>query len=130
MKKYITIPANTNSEWDDGNVAVIEANDLKKILPDLEKALRVIDVEFKDYTIKPRMSFWYDMLDFYLINDPVLGLTDDIGAFAGLDQITKYGQVTIDHFGSVTFKSYGKHTGEEYYTDSVQLKELINLINQ
>jgi len=130
MEKYIVVRANTNSDWDNVSVVIVElTEDLKNIVREVKKAVDKV----KDIQSFNKLSVFDSVGDFFV---------DDEGVFDNLDEcvVTEYVNFDKLHFpessletnmlnGSkygVQIVSFGKHTGEEFWSDYIKWETILN----
>ncbi len=132
--KYILVNAHTTSEWDSVSFALIELS------PEREAFIKTLNQRQLELKVEgiDVLGVFCDNADFY--NDesqlPQKYINEDGNVKAGIVKLTrrmvdkltqpeqslKYGRMEF-LFGGVKFTTHGKHTGEEFYTDSIELDE-------
>jgi hypothetical protein len=134
--KTIAIQAFTNSEWDNVNFAIIQLTDLlvnnlkhytsiaEKVASGTPNTISLAYVSFYDASAK----FRSDNNEETEINfdSPVITLeTEDIGTPPenALDTFI----VKAYTGGGIQFICYGKHTSEEFWTDTVMLSDILKI---
>jgi hypothetical protein len=134
--KHLIIKAHTNSEWDDVSSALVELDDdsiseLRKIRNAVENfntdGLSFNKASFFFYGVdfKISESGQYDEIEngFTIVED--LDLSDYSNPESDLDCC----MIHVDK-DSFNFTAYGKHTGEEFYSETVSFEEFDKLIAQ
>lgn len=138
---YILVKADTNSEWDFCDFAIIHITaDWKK---EQAKRLEAIKPFEEDYTLLS-MNYYDTAVDFYRIGDVdhpdieellagkewvfVELAEDEHKNLAVPDQSLDCYRLAVHRSGTATYKAYGKHTGEEFWTEDFDLKILCNPI--
>jgi hypothetical protein len=135
---YVLIKAYSNSEWDNCDFAVIHINkDWKK-----EQANRMQSVKPLGTDIFFREVSYYDTaVDFYKTDEddrpdfiqwfndkPMVFVETDKEELENLsvpeNKLDCY-RLVIYSSGTAMYKAYGKHTGEEFWTEEFSLAELI-----
>ena len=132
--KFLLLPARSTSEWDSATFALIELN--PKFESEIKgKIKRQLELEAEGIN---GVYFYADNAEFYidetqlpenLINDEgnVKGGVVEfdqsfIDTLVQPEQEIRYGQVMFNN-GGVKFVGYGKHTDEEFYTESIGLND-------
>lgn len=135
--KYILMKAHTNSEWDSVNIGLLRVNDrfISRLINCYELLKNPLLVEIDELVINS------DMIDFYIDEvesiEEITGKTDIVGEVIELtesqveglsmpESSLRGGSIKISRFG-VTFSTYGKHTGEEFWCD-ISIDALNNAI--
>lgn len=128
---YIAVQAYTNSEWDTVNAAILQVSDADIIRWGiLDKSARGLkDSNTYDFAY---IAF-YDSVDFVNIDEDI----EDNKLYhieIGKNQLS-YPDQKLDTYmvkffgdGTMEFLAYGKNTGDEFYTDRIDIEELKNLI--
>jgi hypothetical protein len=136
--EYILIKAFTDSEWDNCDFAVIHATDeWKKIVKErIEKASL-----FKDDSKFFYLSYWGSPKDFYKDGENKEQGADELldgdeWCFIALEEgeleklslpensLGAY-QMIVYQEGSIYYKAYGEHSGEEFYTADFTIGDLL-----
>ena len=134
----ILIKANTNSEWDCCEFAIIHlSKEWKKLQATRLEAIKPFT---DDYTLQS-IRFYSTSVDFYQFGDngtPDIEelLADKDWAFVEidkneLDELTPpensldFYTLEIHRDGNARYKAYGKHTNEEFWTNKFPLQQLI-----
>lgn len=132
MKKYLLLNALTLSEWDGVSFALVELTDEREKF--IKEKIERAKVLLKEEGINS-FSIYADNAEFY--NDveqlpeevfkveiasncfnQIISLDDKVvEGFTRPEQTLKYGEMAFTESG-VVFKSSGKHTSEEYWTDN------------
>lgn len=138
---YLLLKAGTNSEWDNCNFAIIHiTEDWKK---EQKKRLKAILSFADDYHFQS-VNYYDTSVDFFKADDennPNLDLllTDKTMVFIELDKEELEGlsvpenrmdcyRLVIYRAGTAQYTAYGKHTGEEFYTEDFSLNEILEMI--
>ncbi|WP_270561482.1 hypothetical protein [Bacteroides cellulosilyticus] len=133
----ILIKANTNSEWDCCEFAIIHlSKEWKKLQATRLEAIKPFT---DDYTLQS-IRFYSTSVDFYQFGDngtPDIEelLADKDWAFVEidkneLDELTPpensldFYTLEIHRDGNARYKAYGKHTNEEFWTNKFPLQQL------
>ena len=138
----ILVKANTNSEWDEVDFAILHLNK-EEWLGKLEDAVQLS----KKYGWFSCIEFWQDV-EYYIASskqhnetidtliEEVLGFLDDspwsyietteeeLELFRRPEQIVKTGSFSVTPEGYLSHKGYGKHTGEEFFAESIKITDL------
>lgn len=138
--EYLLLKAGTNSEWDNCDFAIIHiTEDWKK---EQKKRLKVIQPFADDYHFQS-VNYYDTAVDFYKADDegnPNLDswLADKTTVFIELDKeeletlsmpensLDCY-RLAVSRAGAAQYTAYGKHTGEEFWTEEFNLNLLCNL---
>lgn len=130
--RYILLSAQTNSEWDNCEFALVE---LTKEREDYYKSMIALATELNEKhgidvleIYCDEASFFADMEDIPNKPNPIgydssvsgviIDIDDsDVESMETPDQDIRCGSMRFSKYG-VKFKGYGKHTGEEFYTDN------------
>lgn len=136
--KHILIKAHTNSDWDTCDFAIIQIDEAWK--KELKKRLKLVEF-IDDMPNLVSVLFRDSAVNFYATNeddtphiDTLLG--DKNWQFVSLENnetnnfntptstLNLY-QMVVCKGGYAYFQAFGKHTGEEFYTDDFNLNTLI-----
>lgn len=133
----IVIKAQTNSEWDSCEFALVPVPDLDKI----NKVLEHIHTIKKINSDVFKVSFW-DYANFYSstegLNETVIEFLDEGSEGWSFIEITEEElknleeteqkidtiQMCVDVYNTILWKGYGKYTSEEFYTDDISVQKL------
>lgn len=134
---YILVKATCQSEWDNCDFAIIYGGKawLKWLQARLDAAQKVQD--FNDFR---SLKFFDDSIGFYVSDDDeVDALLEEWQewAFVELEDGEEDGftipesrldcySLSLFHNGLGQYVAYGKHTGEEYYTQRIPFGEIIS----
>lgn len=137
---HILLKANTNSEWNGCDYAVITLS--KNWKKEQAKRLEAVAPFAGDYSFQS-LSYFDTAVDFYStgkVNQPGVEqlLTGKDWAFVQLeegeqDTFTQpengleYYSLVIHRGGTASYKAYGKHTGEEFWTEQFSLNTICAL---
>ena len=135
--EHILIKANTNSEWDCCEFALIHLSEKWK--QQQVKRLEAVKPFTDDYTFQS-MRFYNTSVDFYQPGDngePDIEelLADKDWAFVEidedeLDELTPpensldFYVLEIHRDGNARYKAYGKHTNEDFWTNEFSLQQI------
>lgn len=139
--EYLYIKASTPSEWDSCDFAIVQVTD--QWLDLLEERLSLLQ-PFRDRKDFYSLEFW-DGPDGYYVHTygdedgpdtQLLGEEDREWCFAELDpdELDSFAkpesalttnQMVVTHYGQGYFTAIGKHTDEQYFTDTFDIQELI-----
>lgn len=139
---YIIIKAECNSEWDTCEFAILSITaEWNEALSQRIKTLE----QFKQDESFVHLSFWekqvgfykqhYDDGDTHIVVAEVLGNCED-WAFVTIEggelsllpvpeSKLRAHQLIISWDGTIRFKAYGKHTGEEFWTNDIDITGLL-----
>jgi hypothetical protein len=140
---YIVIKAHTASEWDGCDFAIVMLSE--HYLSLLEQRINKAAM-FTDELSFNHLSYW-DSPDGWFVGDDtedhwrVLHSIEGSWAFVELDedaiekfvkpeQVVDSGSIRIDKDGSLRFVAYGKHTSEEFWTESIDGLDLLKRFKQ
>jgi len=127
---YIAIQAHTNSEWDTVNAAILQVSDADIIRwsrwSECSVTLNRIENDFAHIV-------YYDSVDFVNIDEDIednklYHIEIDKNQLSYPDQKLDTYMVKFFGDGTMRFLAYGKNTGDEFYTDIIDIEELKNLI--
>lgn len=136
--EYVLLKAGTDSEWDNCNFAIIHITEEWK----KEQARRLKAVQpFTDDYFFHSLRYYDTAFDFYVADEDdnpnlVKWLTEKSMAFVEIDaeefetltepenRLDCY-RLVIYRTGTAMCIAYGKHTGEEFYTEEFPLNKLI-----
>lgn len=127
MATYLQVSATTNSEWDSTNFLLVELRPelLKNIKDKIDLIKRLNESDgISTITIDSDNADFFDSDEDVESDYAVLEL-DSIDDIDRPEQTLRYGHMSFSPY-SVTFVSYGKHTGEEF-SGSVPNQFLLNL---
>lgn len=135
---HILVRARTNSEWDSCDFAIVNLSEEWK--QNQLKRLDTVKPFVDDFTFKS-LNFYDCAVDFFQGSDDSLPdvnefLADRSWAFVDvsedeLDTLTQPENVLDSHTvaiknnGEAKYKAYGKHTGEEFWTEDIPLQQLL-----
>lgn len=135
---HLLLRAGTNSEWDNCSFAIVHlSEDWKK---EQAKRLKAVQPFAEDYYFQS-MNYYDTAVDFYTIDeednpDLETWLADKPMVFVEMDKeeletlsvpenrLDCY-RLVIYKTGTAMYKAYGKHTGEEFYTEEFPLTQII-----
>lgn len=109
--KY-TVKVYSNSEWDPCNAVYLELT--PGIIDVINKARQVIN----DHPYFNYISVGAPDYDFVTIEDDSDDITKGFVEGEAPEQNIRYGSFRVSQF-SVKYGAYGKHTGEEFFTDDL-----------
>jgi hypothetical protein len=136
---YILMRANTISEWDDCDFAIIHiTNEWVQLL---EKRLHAINPFTGDNSFY-HLSYWESPEGFYKNPDDEMQSADEIlhanedWCFVLLEEneLEKFPvpensldaqQLMVDRYGNASYKAYGKYSNEEFYTADIKITALL-----
>ncbi|WP_353151549.1 hypothetical protein [Chryseobacterium sp.] len=137
---YLLLKAGTNSEWDNCNFAIVQINEewrnekrqqLHNVKPFIKDynfmSLNVYDTAVNFFVSKdgnnPDLEKWLSdkQMVFVEFND------EELHNLSVPENTLKYFTLKIYSTGTAIYKAYGKHTGEEFYTEEFPLIELMQL---
>jgi hypothetical protein len=134
--KHLIIKAHTNSEWDNVSSALLELDD--DSISELRKIRNAVENFNTDGLSFNRASFFFYGVDFKISDsgqyDEIengftivedLDMSDYSNPESDLDCCT----IHVDK-DSFNFTAYGKHTGEEFYSETVSFEEFDKMIAQ
>lgn len=142
---YVLIRAYTNSEWDSCDFAIIHITPewLQRFVRYYGEAERL----YKNDSSFAHIEYWSAPKGFYIDNDDspdtaneILGTETD-WSFVELEQneldnlpvpenALNAFLLRITHYGQASFRAYGKHTGEEFYTAHFNIAALDDMTKQ
>ncbi len=144
---YIIVKADTNSEWDFCEYAIVEIT--QKWKETIQARLTLLE-QFKNDQSFNQISYWEQPIgffktadegdEFYTGIDEIFAEYDD-WAFITIDEkeletLAKpenklaAHQVVISWDGTIQYKAYGKHTGEEFYTHDFAIAEILEAVGK
>ncbi|GAA5089315.1 hypothetical protein GCM10023210_13980 [Chryseobacterium ginsengisoli] len=135
---YIIINAKTNSEWDDCDFAIIQVNQNWKSL--LQDRMNIMLSFEKDYSLFS-MDYADNSAEFYkddneIMPDSATFRDEKQWSFLSISQteldalsspensLTSH-ELIVKAGGYAVYRSYGKHTGEEFWTAEFSIDEVI-----
>ncbi len=138
--KYILIKAQVKSEWDNCNAALLILEEKFNVLNWIKKCFDAIK-ELSKLNSFYNASFWYsvDYLSLDELDSKIEKAFEKTGwcyvtlEDKELDSLSKPEQqvdgqtIEIHAGGGFNFKGFAKHTGEEFWTDSINIDKLIKL---
>jgi hypothetical protein len=128
--KHLLVKAETNSEWDDVSFFQIELDEklltlLKKGFDEARRLRAVYDMDFNSLNFSCSGTFYIDENEelFPDEDEERLMLVDDFEEenYKEPENSIKMTSMRIGAFDSVIFSGFGKHTGEEFYTEGVHM---------
>lgn len=138
---YVLVKARTNSEWDSISFAVFQVTD--EWLQSLQARMNKLQPFTDDFNFWEHIYFgspegFYETPDDWDL-DEILN-EGEVWTFVEtngeeLEQLPVPENrldthlLVLDRYGNVQFKAYGKHTGEEFYTDGLDAKAFLNRCN-
>ncbi|MDO5615555.1 MAG: hypothetical protein Q4G16_05150 [Cruoricaptor ignavus] len=141
---HILVKACTDSEWDNCDFAVITISQKWKEQQTQRLAI-VANIEGDDYFLS--VNYRDTFVDFYQTAtlkpteeptpnlESLLGDTDwtfveledeEQEQFSAPQSTLNCYQLKFDRYGNIHYSAYGKHTGEEFWTAEIELKQLLN----
>jgi hypothetical protein len=140
---YIFIKADTQSEWDCCDFAIIKLtdqwrNEMRKRLTLLEPFKKDDSFYSHHYWDRPEGIYTSiinddgeDIIDIILTEGEdwafVTLLENELDTFPVPESRLDSYQLVLTKHGTARFKAYGKHTGEEFWTDDFDAEALINI---
>lgn len=138
---HILVRAHSNSEWDSCEFAIVSISEKWK--KEQLKRLEVVKPFAEDYVFQS-LNFYDYSVNFYQTGENGLPDLDELLADKDwtfielseeeLDNLTPpessldcY-RLAIYRDGDAKYKAYGKHTGEEFWTENLPLKQLTSII--
>ena len=129
MKKYLILNAVTSSEWDSvefclldlQNLPISKLKELIKLSEKLHKENEIDQIVFYNYSFSFHISGITppeNIINRDFNNIGIIELEDSI--YDGLERPEnqiRYQDLTISAIGNITFKGFGKHTGEEFWAE-------------
>jgi len=135
---YVLLKAGTNSEWDNCNFAIVYISEAWRT--EKRKQLEGVKPFIGDYTFMS-LNYFDTQVDFFVSDNednPDLGkwLSDRSFVFVEpeKDELQNFliPESRLDCYtlvvystGTAIYNAYGKHTGDEFYTEQFSLTELI-----
>ena len=136
VTNYVLIKAETNSEWDCCGFAIINLSDTWRNA--MQRRLIKIELFQQDDSFSHH-AYWDVSVNFYQDGINVEGLlsNEENWVFVTvkkkeLERLTTpenkldAHQLILTKYGGAYFKAYGKHTGEEFWTENFDPEQLIN----
>lgn len=139
--EYILLKAYTNSDWDECHFALIHySKEWKETLEQRLKTLQFVENEYGFSTI----NYYDTSVDFYRANEEeeINDLLQDKNwafvelkdgeqeTFLSPENCLDTYHLRIYRHGIAMFSAYGKHTGEEFWTEDFSIPEIINYHQQ
>jgi len=140
--EYIFIKAYTNSEWDYCDFAIIRITEQWRTV--MRKRLNLLE-PFKYDNSFYSHHYWDSPEGFYtnIVDEEDTDITDlilkedeewafvtlaenELNTFPVPENRLDTHQLVLTKFGSARFKAYGKHSGEEFYTEDFGIEEFVN----
>lgn len=140
MKQCLVVKAFTGSEWDNVNFAVVELS--KERVSFINQMMKEVARLKEIYQFGGQLEVFCDNAEFFAgVNDNcpfdfaddeaqegkpvIMELPDDYeDHFYRPESALKYGHMSITE-DTVQFVTTGKHTGEEFYTETIDLNAAI-----
>lgn len=136
--EFILLKAYTNSDWDTCEFAIVKISETWK--KEWQKRLKLVEfIDDMPYFVS--VLFQEYNVNFYAINEDDTPYIDTLlgnknWQFVALEENETYKfntptstlnlyQMVVCKAGYAYFQAFGKHTGEEFYTDDFNLNELI-----
>jgi len=133
---YLLVKANTNSEWDSCEFAIVHIPDEWK--REQAKRLEAVKPFAEDYNFQS-LSYYDTTVEFYRTGeddqpdiekllagkDWVFVEMDGQEAFTTPENRLDCYRLSVYRNGNANYKAYGKHTSEEFWTEDFLLTELI-----
>lgn len=135
---YILVKARTDSEWDSCDFAIVNLSNAWR--QNQLKRLDTVEPFVDDYTFQS-LNFYDCAVDFYQESDASLPdvnefLANRSWAFVDVseeeqDTLTQPENaldgytISIKSNGEAKYKAYGKHTGEEFWTEEFPLSDIL-----
>lgn len=134
--KHLIIKAHTNSEWDSVSSALVKLDD--DSISELRKIRNAVENFNTDGLSFNRASFFFYGVDFkvsdsgqYCGMETSFTIVEDLDMSDYSDPESDLDCCTIDvDKDSFKFTTFGKHTGEEFYSETVSFEEFDKLIAQ
>lgn len=130
----LILKANTNSEWDGVDFAIVDITKefidfLKEAMEDAQNMKHKYSHGFLGLRFSGDNAEWFcgDEEGHTLLGDEefvIVEKTLDTSKYQRPEQDIRYGQIKITG-DSVQFVGYGKHTSEEFWTESISIEEII-----
>lgn len=135
--EYLLIKAKTNSEWDNGDFAIIHiTDDWKKTHQRRLEAVKIVendfDLKWLNYTDTNVEFFKFSEEIYPEIQEWLSGISrifielekDDLKKFLQPENNLNCYQMQVYKNGNAIYNAFGKHTGEEFWTEEFSLSEL------
>ncbi len=135
---HILVKAYTDSEWDECHFAIIYCGE--NWAERLAKRLDAMQPFADDYNFCS-LTFYDTSADFYRINEELNVLsTDKAWDFVQLEddeeqnfsvpenRLNTY-QISLYRDGTIKYSAYGKHTGEEFWTEELPARDILKEMN-
>lgn len=136
--KWIAIKANTTSEWDSCDLVLLNITEnYKEYLKKGLEAVELLNYNHSDISLMS-ISLWSEPDGWYIcdndkINDILykkgwvyVNIKDDKNINLNKpEQVIDAVTLDISKFGTINFRGYGKHTSEEFFTNQIDLKEIL-----
>lgn len=133
---YLLVKANTNSEWDSCEFAIVHITDEWK--REQAKRLEAVMPFAEDYNFQS-LNYYDTAVEFYRTGEDdqpdiekllagkewVFVEMDSQEAFIAPENRLDCYRLSVYRGGSANYKAYGKHTSEEFWTEDFSLTELI-----
>lgn len=134
---YLLLKAFTNSEWDTCDFVIVKlTNEWRQVM---QKRLEAV-IPFKEDSSFYYHSYWASPEGFFKNPDDESQSVDEIigenedWCFVSLEENELENlsvpensldchQLIIDRYGNASFKAYGKHSGEEFYSADFSITE-------
>lgn len=138
VTEYLLIKAMTNSEWDNGDFAIIHITEDWK--QSQQKRLEAVKIVENDYDLKwlnyadTNVEFFrfseekYPEVEQWLSESNRIFIElekDDLKKFLQPENNLNCYQMQVYKNGNAICNAFGKHTGEEFWTEEFTLSELI-----
>jgi hypothetical protein len=135
---YVMLKAFTNSEWDACDFVIVKVTDEWRQV--MQKRLELV-IPFKEDNSFYHHSYWESPEGFFKnpddesqSADEIIGENED-WCFVSLEEkelenlpvpenSLECHQLIIDRYGNASFKAYGKHSGEDFYTADFHINKL------
>ena len=141
--KTIVTKAFTTSEWDSVDICIITLPDYAVV--DAALTLLTEDLPEQLKNILSSLDLFYTNFDFYKYSDSgkadhiynalvdrdflFVEFDKEMDSFEGLtepEQSITTASARVHKYDTIQFKGWGKHTGEEFYTDDILINRLYN----
>ena len=134
--KHLIIKAHTNSEWDSVSSALVELND--DSISELRKIRNAVENFNTDGLSFHRASFFFGGVDFKISDsgeydemESCFTVVEDLDLSDYTDPESPLDSATIEvNKSGFKFTAFGKHTGEEFYSETVSFEDFDKLMAQ
>lgn len=135
--EYLLIKPKTNSEWDNGDFAIIHITEDWKQTQ--HKRLEAVKIVENDYDLK-WLNYEHTNIEFFKFSEQIYpeiqewlsGISrifielekDDLKKFLQPENNLNCYQMQVFKNGNAIYNAFGKHTGEEFWIEEFSLSEL------